>query len=40
MSNTVGCALGGMPVVWCELDGGHTVPPFASAEIWAFFSQF
>jgi poly(3-hydroxybutyrate) depolymerase len=30
----------GHPVVWCEFDGGHTVPSFASAEIWAFFSQF
>jgi poly(3-hydroxybutyrate) depolymerase len=30
----------GMPVVWCEFDGGHTVPSFASEEIWAFFSQF
>jgi poly(3-hydroxybutyrate) depolymerase len=30
----------GMPVVWCEFDGGHTVPGFASEEIWAFFSQF
>jgi len=30
----------GMPVTWCEFDGGHTVPSFASADIWAFFSQF
>lgn len=30
----------GFPVIWCEFDGGHTVPSFASAEIWAFFSQF
>jgi len=30
----------GMPVVWCEFSGGHTVPSFASEEIWAFFSQF
>jgi poly(3-hydroxybutyrate) depolymerase len=30
----------GYPVVWCEFDGGHTVPPFASEEIWQFFSQF
>ena len=34
-----GCAEG-HPVVWCEFTGGHTVPTFASAEIWAFFSQF
>jgi poly(3-hydroxybutyrate) depolymerase len=30
----------GHPVVWCEFSGGHTVPMFASAEVWAFFSQF
>jgi poly(3-hydroxybutyrate) depolymerase len=30
----------GFPVVWCEFDGGHTVPPFATDEIWTFFSQF
>lgn len=30
----------GHPVVWCEFDGRHTVPSFASEEIWAFFSQF
>jgi polyhydroxybutyrate depolymerase len=30
----------GHPVVWCEFDGGHTVPMFASEEVWAFFSQF
>jgi len=30
----------GFPVTWCEFDGGHTVPSFASEEIWAFFSQF
>jgi len=30
----------GHPVVWCEFDGGHTVPTFASEEVWAFFSQF
>lgn len=34
-----GCA-DGHPVIWCEFTGGHTVPPFASADIWAFFSQF
>ena len=30
----------GHPVHWCEFDGGHTVPAFASEEVWAFFSQF
>jgi poly(3-hydroxybutyrate) depolymerase len=30
----------GFPVVWCEFDGGHTVPIFASTEIWKFFSRF
>jgi len=30
----------GYPVTWCEWDGGHTVPPFASQAIWDFFSQF
>lgn len=30
----------GYPVVWCEFAGGHTVPQFASDEIWKFFSQF
>ena len=30
----------GHPVTWCEFDGGHTVPTFASQAIWAFFSQF
>jgi polyhydroxybutyrate depolymerase len=30
----------GHPVTWCEFDGGHTIPSFASAAIWAFFSQF
>jgi polyhydroxybutyrate depolymerase len=28
------------PVTWCEFDGGHVEPPFASKAIWAFFSQF
>jgi poly(3-hydroxybutyrate) depolymerase len=28
------------PVTFCEFMGGHTVPPFASAAIWKFFSQF
>jgi poly(3-hydroxybutyrate) depolymerase len=30
----------GHPVHWCEFDGGHTVPMFASEAIWAFFAQF
>jgi poly(3-hydroxybutyrate) depolymerase len=30
----------GHPVHWCEFDGGHTVPGFASEAIWNFFSQF
>jgi polyhydroxybutyrate depolymerase len=30
----------GQPVHWCEFAGGHTVPAFASAAIWTFFSQF
>ena len=30
----------GHPVTWCEFDGGHTVPSFASQAIWTFFSQF
>jgi polyhydroxybutyrate depolymerase len=30
----------GHPVNWCEFDGGHTIPSFASEEIWKFFSQF
>jgi poly(3-hydroxybutyrate) depolymerase len=30
----------GFPVTWCEFSGGHTVPPFAAAAIWTFFSQF
>ena len=30
----------GHPVHWCEHDGAHTVPTFASDGIWAFFSQF
>jgi poly(3-hydroxybutyrate) depolymerase len=28
------------PVHFCEFDGGHTVPPFASEAIWNFFAQF
>jgi poly(3-hydroxybutyrate) depolymerase len=34
-----GCDAGN-PVTWCEFMGGHTVPPFAAAAIWKFFSQF
>lgn len=30
----------GFPVTWCEFAGGHTVPQFAYAAIWTFFSQF
>lgn len=30
----------GYPVQWCELDGGHTIPSFASEAIWNFFVQF
>jgi poly(3-hydroxybutyrate) depolymerase len=30
----------GHPVHWCEFDGGHTIPPFASEAIWNFLSQF
>jgi poly(3-hydroxybutyrate) depolymerase len=29
-----------LPVTFCEFSGGHTVPPFAAAAIWKFFSQF
>ena len=28
------------PVVWCQTDLGHIVPPFAGEEIWRFFSRF
>jgi polyhydroxybutyrate depolymerase len=28
------------PVTFCKFPGGHTIPPFASAAIWQFFSQF
>jgi len=34
-----GCAAG-YPVHFCEFDGGHTSPSFASSAIWSFFSQF
>lgn len=30
----------GYPVHWCEFDGGHTIPSFASQAIWQFFMQF
>jgi polyhydroxybutyrate depolymerase len=30
----------GHPVHFCEFDGGHTVPSFASEAIWTFFSMF
>jgi poly(3-hydroxybutyrate) depolymerase len=30
----------GYPVTWCEFDGGHIVPTFASSGIWTFLSQF
>ena len=28
------------PVVWCQTDLAHRVPPFAAEEIWRFFSRF
>jgi poly(3-hydroxybutyrate) depolymerase len=30
----------GYPVTWCEFDGGHSSPSFASQALWDFFSQF
>ncbi|HMI93700.1 MAG TPA: prolyl oligopeptidase family serine peptidase [Polyangiales bacterium] len=30
----------GHPVHWCEFDGGHTIPSYASEAIWSFFSMF
>jgi poly(3-hydroxybutyrate) depolymerase len=30
----------GHPVHWCEFDGGHTIPSYASEAIWKFFSMF
>lgn len=30
----------GYPVTYCEFDGEHTIPNFASGAIWDFFSQF
>ena len=29
-----------LPVTFCKFMGGHTVPSFAGAAIWKFFSQF
>jgi poly(3-hydroxybutyrate) depolymerase len=34
-----GCKAG-YPVTWCEWDGGHWWPSFASPAVWDFFSQF
>jgi poly(3-hydroxybutyrate) depolymerase len=34
-----GCAAD-LPVTFCLFPGGHTVPPFAAAAIWTFFSKF
>jgi len=34
-----GCAAG-YPVIWCEHEGGHTVPDFSAQTIWDFFQQF
>jgi poly(3-hydroxybutyrate) depolymerase len=34
-----GCQAG-YPVTWCEWDGGHWWPSFASEAVWDFFSQF
>jgi poly(3-hydroxybutyrate) depolymerase len=28
------------PVVWCEFDGGHVMPSWASAAVWKFLMQF
>jgi poly(3-hydroxybutyrate) depolymerase len=30
----------GYPVTWCEWDGGHSTPRFATDAVWDFFSQF
>ena len=30
----------GYPVDWCEFDGGHTIPSFATQGIWSFLSRF
>jgi poly(3-hydroxybutyrate) depolymerase len=34
-----GC-MTGYPVTWCEWDGGHSTPNFATDAVWDFFSQF
>jgi polyhydroxybutyrate depolymerase len=34
-----GCTAG-YPVTWCEWDGGHSTPNFATDAVWDFFSQF
>ena len=34
-----GC-MAGYPVTWCEWDGGHSTPNFATDAVWEFFSQF
>jgi poly(3-hydroxybutyrate) depolymerase len=34
-----GCKAG-YPVTWCEWDGGHSTPSFATKAVWDFFSQF
>jgi poly(3-hydroxybutyrate) depolymerase len=34
-----GCKAG-YPVTWCEWDGGHSTPRFATDAVWDFFSQF
>jgi poly(3-hydroxybutyrate) depolymerase len=33
------CAAG-YPVVWCEHEGGHTIPDFAAQAVWDFFQRF
>lgn len=30
----------GAPVLWCEHDGGHVIPPWASRAVWQFFDSF
>jgi poly(3-hydroxybutyrate) depolymerase len=30
----------GYPVTWCEWNGGHSTPGFATNAVWDFFSQF
>ncbi len=30
----------GYPVTWCEWNGGHSTPRFATDAVWEFFSQF